>query len=64
MYHKYSFIVLKIFNHFYKYSNNKPWFNAVQIATILNYSKQRQAIYQLFRLIRIIKNQKHTLKKL
>lgn len=26
--------------------NNKPWFNAVQIASILNYTKQRQAINQ------------------
>ena len=26
---------------------NKPWFNATQIATILNYSRQRQAINQI-----------------
>ena len=26
---------------------NKPWFDATQIATILNYSKQRQAINQI-----------------
>jgi prophage antirepressor-like protein len=28
-------------------NDKKPWFNAVQIATILNYTKQRQAINQL-----------------
>ena len=28
-------------------SDNKPWFNAVQIASILNYTRQRQAINQL-----------------
>lgn len=28
-------------------NEKKPWFNAVQIATILNYTKQRQAINQL-----------------